>query len=153
MKEKIIKIIKRIIIDIVIIFWGLFLVSLFLFTPGNFNHKLPEARDTTVISEWKIIDSYLSKMKNYNFTNYLDFQENNKLPRAVKNCYYLSATQDKKDYIFVQPLESKKYQKKMWGEFILHMSNPNYLITEERWKEIQRVISHSCNFEYQKTDQ
>lgn len=72
--------------------------------------------------------------------------------KPFKNCYYLSATEDKKDYIFVQPLESKKYQKKMWGEFILHMSNPNYLITEEMWKEIQRVISYSCNMVYSQGD-
>lgn len=153
MKEKTIKIIKRIIIDIVIIFWGLFLVGLFMLAPGNFNHKLPEARDSTVFSEWKIINSYLSKMKNYNFTNYLDFQDNHKLPRAVKNCYYLSATEDKKDYILVQPLESKKYKKKIWEEFILYMSNPNYLITAVRWKDVQRVISNSCDFVYKKTGQ
>lgn len=149
MKEKIIKIIKRIIIDIIIIFWILFWLSLIFFAPGNFNSELYEARDSSAIKLWEDMVLYLWNLENYNFENIIDFYETYPWDKPYKNCYYLSQTEDKQDYILVQPLESKKYKKKMGGDFILHMSNPNYLITSERWKEIMRVISNPCGLVYQ----
>jgi hypothetical protein len=144
MKEKIIKIIKRVIIDIIIIFWILFWLSLIFFAPASYPYELYKARDISAIALWNEIVEHLESLESYEFDNIVDYNDKYKWMRPYKNCYYLSPTEDRKDYILVQPLESKKYKKKMWGEFILHMSNPNYLITSQRWKEIMRVINDRC---------
>lgn len=150
MKEKNRKIIKRILIDIFIIFWILFWLSLLLFAPGNYNSELYKARDSSAVKLWEDMKLYLWTMDSYNFENIIDFQEIYQWDKPYKNCYYLSPTDDKKDYILVQPLESKKYKNKIWADFIVYKSNTNYLITEERWIEIMRVISNPCNIVYKK---
>jgi hypothetical protein len=146
MKEKIIKIIKLIIKNLAIILWIVFILLLFSNKWGSsiFSKQIQEARDTSTVTRGEEIVQHLNTLGNYKFDNIVDYNDKYKWMRPYKNCYYLSPTEDRKDYILVQPLESKKYKKKMWGEFILHMSNPNYLITSQRWKEIMRVINDRC---------
>jgi predicted RND superfamily exporter protein len=148
MNKKIIsifKFIKRIFIDMLVIFLVLYILSFFLFNPWIYTNDIQKARDTTVLSDVINIQKSLENSKEFNFSSFENYKNKyNTDIKPPKGCYYLKSTESNNSYILVVPLESSKFKKKYWNDYFLYKSDLNYVIDDSRMDEIKSIISYRC---------
>jgi len=147
----VLKILKRISIEILKIFFRLLLLSIFIqifFNPWHVSIYTPQiqlARDTVRLEDYDSIKLNLEKVDYFDFFSIKDYDSKYNLKiNDPKTCYYLSATEDNKWYIFAAYFESKKMKKKYWNDYFLYKSNPDYIITAEKLSEIENIIKSNC---------
>lgn len=133
-----------VILWLVIIFVSIFAAP---WTTSLYTSQIQVARDTTRLQDYSEIKANLESVKEYDFYSIDEYnQKYNTKIKDPKFCYYLSATEDKKWYLFAMSFESSKMKNKFWNDYFLYKSNENYVISTDKLKEIEWIIKkYNCN--------